>query len=102
MARLNALTQALRETAREEWGESILDDIVAARDEDDSIFHEKISTLEAGNAELSTQISSLKNELYDISKLIPKQVEEVEDVEEELDEDPDADPIDDFFTEEED
>lgn len=102
MAKLNALIEALRETAREEWADTVLDDIVSSRDEDDSIFHEKISTLEAGNAELTSQISSLKNELYDISKLIPKQVEEVEDVEEELDDDPDADPIDDFFTEEED
>lgn len=102
MAKLNALIEALRETAREEWADTVLDDIVSSRDEDDSIFHEKISTLEAGNAELTSQISSLKNELYDISKLIPKQVEEVEEVEEELDDDPDADPIDDFFTEEED
>ena len=100
MARLNSVIEALRELDRAEWGDTVLDDIVGARDEDDTIFHEKVSTLETELEGANKTISELKNELYDTLKLIPGNEESTEETDgDDSEVDEDHDPIDDFFEE---
>lgn len=94
--RLNTLIEELR-GVEGDYPDTLLDDIVAARDEDMSVLQAKIDTLEAGNAEATTQITSLKNELYDLGKQVtatPSDDTENDDTETEDDE---GVEIDDFF-----
>lgn len=101
MARLNGVIETLRELDRAEWGDTVLDEIIGARDEDDTIFHEKVGTLETELEGANKVISELKNELYDTLKLIPgnEDVDTEESDTEDPEVDDDHDPIDDFFEE---
>lgn len=90
---------ALREIDRAEWGDTVLDDLETAYTDDSSVFDSKIATLEAGNGDLSTQISSLKNELYDLSKLVPAAGENEESEEDEEVEEDELPDVEDFFRE---
>ena len=106
MKNLGALLDGLREQSREEWPDSLLDDIAAAHEGDLSILEEKISSLDAGNGDLTSQVSSLKNELYDMSKLVSTDNstdnDNDNDETENEEDDNEGDPIDDFFETEED
>lgn len=98
------LLTSLRNMARDEWAEDIIDQLETAYLEDSSIFEEKISGLEGTLGERDTSISALKNELYDMSKLVPSDKSSDESDEEVDETTPSDNPIDDlpdiedFFT----
>lgn len=97
MSKLDALLTSFRELGEDEtYPETLVDDIQAARDEDMSVLQAKIDTLEAGNAEATTQITSLKNELYDLGKAAAATATD-ETPDDEVEDESEPANIDDFF-----
>lgn len=64
-SKLDALIEALRGKGRDELDEDFLDQIVAERDEDNSVFNAKILEQEELTGSQEKIISDLKSELYD-------------------------------------
>lgn len=104
--KLAGLLDALRNTERGEWADDLIDQLETAYLEDSSVLEEKIAALTGDIGSRDESISSLKTELYDLSKLIPSD-EPVDSVDTDTDtdsEDEDVDPLDelpdieDFFS----
>lgn len=102
--KVKELIEALKALERDDLPDTMFDDLTTAFDEDVSIFESKINTHETDNAALTTQISSLKNELYDIGKKLAATTanndeEKTNETDETVEESEDDLDIDDFFEE---
>lgn len=98
MSKFNELLTVLGES-NGEYPETMLDDLMSAYDFDIGIFTQQIETLEAGSAELNSQIAALKQHNYDM--LMAAAASGTGEPEGEPEGDPDEDiAIDDLFEEE--